>query len=583
MTRLKPLSVAAEKLDFPLLEHYHEFKFWENNVMKLLKKQRKSLACFLVCSFICFVNATTFSVLAQEQTPDSQALKLIEESEGLYQQESFEDALTKLTEAAGLAQGKEIKALASLEMAYVKFLQGKRLLIFRYHIEEALKLNPEINVQEGNYKPGFLEAFQSVKSETLMMEKPETKGKVVEKPESEKPKVKKRHFPWLGVILGLAVAGGLVYYFVIMKNTLQVDTSPAGAKVYLDGSDTGKVSPCQLEPSTGSHTIKVELEGYTDVERQVEIKKGKNSVNITLTAATYTMTAPAAGANVQREAPCLINWDSSAIAAFVSSPASNVALGVTAVDLELYQGDTKLNDIARGVPNSGTYSWNVPATTSEGSNHRILISCPSVPESRAFGPTFNLLGFKEDFSDNAANFWLPDNAASWKVAGGYYTASKKTERLGLSIYNFSYSGSSYTVESKMRWSEFIGDSGGPPLFIMLGTSNSFTNNSGYVLGYDMKGSIGIYMVNHYNFLNPPPGPPTILYSGSSSAVNKGLNKWNTVKVVREGTSYKLYINDTLIHTFTHSTYDPKYVMIGFGTDMGKTTCDFDYVHMTINQ
>jgi hypothetical protein len=539
------------------------------------------LTYLLIFSFIGWVNTATFPVLAQEQNPDAQALKLIEASEGLYQQESFEDALSKLTEAAGLAQAKEIKALASLEMAYVKFLQGKRLLIYRFHIEEALKLNPEINVQEGNYKPGFLEAFQAVKSDILKSEKPEAKKPVVEKTESVKPQVKKRHFPWLGVILGLAIAGGLVYYFVIMKPTLQVATTPTGAKVYLDGSDTTKVTPCELKPSLGSHTIKVALEGYADVEREVVIKNGKNSLDIPLAAATYTLSTPAASSTVQREAPCLISWDSSAMSAFRSAPASNRPLGVTNVDLELYQSGTKVSDIARGVPNSGSYTWNVPATTAEGFDFKILVSCPGVSESRGFGPPFNLLGFKEDFADNTANFWLPDNAASWTTAGGYYTASKTTERIGMSIYNFFYPVTSYTVESKMRWSEFKGSDSGAPLFIMLGTSTSFTNNTGYVLGYVQDGTIGIYLVENYNFLNPPPGPPTVLYSGSSSAVNKGFN-WNTVKVVRSGTSYTLYINNTLIYAFTHSTYSPQYVMLGFGTAGVKTTCDFDYVYMTVN-
>jgi hypothetical protein len=551
-------------------------------VRKQLNKQRKALTCFLVFSFVCWVNTSTFPVLAQEQTPDAQALKLIEASEGLYQQESFEDALTKLTEAAGLAQAKEIKALANLEMAYVKFLQGKRLLIFRYHIEEALKLNPEINVQEGNYKPGFLEAFQSVKAESTMAEKSESKETVVEKTEITKPKAKKRHFPWIGVILGLVVAGGLVYYFAILKNTLKVETTPAGAKIFLDGSDTGKVSPCELEPSTGSHTIKAVLEGYADAEQQVKIKKGKNSVNINLTAATYTISAPAAGANVQREAPCLISWNSSAMAA-AASPASNRALGVAAVDLELYQGDTKLSDIARGVPNSGAYSWNVPATMSEGSNRRILISCPSVTESRAFGPTFNIMGFKEDFSDNTANFWLPNEASTWKAAGGYYTCTKHGGWLGMSIYDFAYSGTSYTVESKVRYSEFIGGKSEAPIFIMLTTTNNYSDSSGYVIGFQMNGMITIYKLNHYNLRNPHGGPPTLLHHGTCSAIEKGVNKWNTLKIVRNGTNYKVYINNTQAYSFSNSTYNPKYIMIGFGTAKVKTVCDFDYVHMNINQ
>jgi len=550
--------------------------------MKLFVTQRKPLALLLLFAFIVWMNAATFPVLAQEQNPDAQALKLIEASEGLYQQELYEEALNKLNESLGLAQGKEIKALANLEMAYVKFLQGKRTLIFRFQIEEALRLNPAINVQEGNYKPGFLEAFQAVKSDLLKAEKPVVEKPALEKTGSEKAQVKKRHFPWLGVILGLAVAGGLLYYFVIMKPTLQVDTTPQGAKVYLDSNDTAKVTPCQLETSTGSHTIRVSLEGYADVEREVKVKAGKNSLTIPLDLGTYEVSAPATNTNVQREAPCLISWNSTAMAATAVSPSSHQPLAVTSVDLELYQNESKVADIAKGVTNSGSYTWNVPATTPEGYNFKVHITCPAASESHAFGPAFNMLGFKEDFTDNVADFWLPDNSATWNAAGGYLTASKTSERVGVTIYNFFYSGTSYTVESKMRWSEFTGSGGSSPLFIMLGTSNSFTNNSGYAFGYGMDGTVGIYRIDGYNFITPPPGSPTTMYSASSTAVNMGLNNWNTLKVVRSGTSYSLYINNTLLYTMTLSDYNPTYIMLGFGCASIKTTCDFDYVYMTVN-
>jgi hypothetical protein len=368
-----------------------------------------------------------------------------------------------------------------------------------------------------------------------------------------------------------------------LKKTLKVETTPAGAKIFLDGSDSGKVSPCELEPSTGSHTIKAVLEGYADAEQQVDIKKGKNSVSITLAAATYTISAPAAGANVQREATCLISWNSNAMAASFASPMSKKTMGVAAVNLELYQGDTKLSDIALGVPNSGSYSWNVPATMSEASNRRILISCPSLSASRAFGPAFNVLGFKEDFSDNTANFWLPNEASTWKAAGGYYTCTKHGGWLGMSIYNFAYSATSYTVESKMRYSEWIGGKNEAPIFIMLGVTNNYSDSSGYLMGSFMNGQIAVYKLNHYNLRNPHGGPPTLLHHGTCSAIEKGVNKWNTVKIVRKGTSYKFYINNTQAYSFSDSTYNPKYIMIGFGAAKVKTVCDFDYVHMTVNQ
>jgi hypothetical protein len=295
------------------------------------------------------------------------------------------------------------------------------------------------------------------------------------------------------------------------------------------------------------------------------------------------MTVPEANANVQRETNCLIRWDSSAMASAVAASATGRTQGVTKVDLKLFQNDLKVSDIALGVPNSGSYNWNVPATTAEGHNFKILVSCSAVPVSSAFGNAFNLLGFKEDFTDNTADFWLPDNATDWKTVGGYYTASKTIARPAFSIYNFTYGESSYTVESRMRWSETSGGNSGAPLFIMLGNSNSFTANFGYVLGYNMDGMISIYMVENYNLQDPPPGSPTILYSNSSSAVNKGLNAWNTVKVVRNNATYALYINDILVYTLIDSKYNPTHVILGFGGDGEKTTCDFDYVYVTVKQ
>jgi hypothetical protein len=416
----------------------------------------------------------------------------------------------------------------------------------------------------------------------IQKESPESTTAVIEKTDSAKPKVIKKHFPWLGVLLSLAIAGGLVYYFFILKTTLQINTTPAGARIYLDGKDSAKISPCQLQPAIGGHTIKAVLEGYADVEYKVVVKNGKNSLAINLDIATYEMTAPEANANVQRETTCLIRWDSSAMAAAVAASATGRTQGVTQVDLELFQDDIKVSDIALGVPNSGSYTWNVPAPTAEGHNFKILVSCSAAPLSRAFGNAFNLLGFKEDFTDNKADFWLPDNASDWRTAGGYYTASKTNARPAFSIYDFAYGESAYTVESRMRWSESSGGNSGAPLFIMLGNSNSFTNNFGYVLGYAMDGTVSIYKVENYNLGDSLPGSQAILYQGSSGAVMQGLNSWNTVKVVRNDAMYALFINDILVYTLIDSTYNPTHVMIGFGGAAGLTTCDFDYVYVTVN-
>jgi hypothetical protein len=466
------------------------------------------------------------------------------------------------------------KAIACLLIfSFIGWVNGSAFPVF------AQGQNSDTRSQKPN---GASQGAPAGNSDILKAETTESGISVVEKFEDANPTIKKKHFPWLGVILSVALVGGLVYYLFILKTTLQVNTTPAGAKIYLDGKDSGNISPCLLKPALGAHTIKAVLEGYADVEQVFVVKNGKNTVDIPLDIGTFNVITPEPNASVQRETTCLVRWDSSALASTATSLPAGKALGVTKVNLELYQEGIKVSDIARGVPNSGSYTWSVPAATAEGYNFKILVSCSGLADARAFGHAFNLLGFKEDFTDNTADFWLPDNAADWKAAGGYYTASKTNARPAISIYDFAYGESSYTVESRMRWSEASGGNSGAPLFIMLGNSNSFTANFGYVLGYTMDGTVSITMVENYNLGDPLPGASAILYRGSSGAVIRGLNAWNTVKVVRNDAMYALYINDTLVYTLIDSTYNPTHVMVGFGGTGARTTCDFDYVYMTVS-
>lgn len=56
---------------------------------------------------------------------------------------------------------------------------------------------------------------------------------------------------------------------------LNVTSEPPGAKIFLDGTDTGKVTPSELEVAPGDHTIKLTLEGHTDAEEQTTVTFGE--------------------------------------------------------------------------------------------------------------------------------------------------------------------------------------------------------------------------------------------------------------------------------------------------------------------
>jgi len=75
---------------------------------------------------------------------------------------------------------------------------------------------------------------------------------------------------------------------------IQVESSPTGAKVYLDGLDTGRITNCILSDITpGNHFIKLVLEGQRDVEKNATVTGGETTpFNINFVAHSITILEP---------------------------------------------------------------------------------------------------------------------------------------------------------------------------------------------------------------------------------------------------------------------------------------------------
>ncbi|MHB8501405.1 MAG: serine/threonine-protein kinase [Candidatus Acidiferrales bacterium] len=54
----------------------------------------------------------------------------------------------------------------------------------------------------------------------------------------------------------------------------QVDTTPKGAEIFLDGTTTGQTSPARVQMPAGLHTLIVRLPGYQQVKRTVQASEG---------------------------------------------------------------------------------------------------------------------------------------------------------------------------------------------------------------------------------------------------------------------------------------------------------------------
>jgi len=111
------------------------------------------------------------------------------------------------------------------------------------------------------------------------------------------PAKKKGKFPWL--IAGGAVVGGGILAVVLLNKkepagpsapqvgNVAITSTPTGAKVYLDGTDTNQRTDCTLTNiATGSHNLKLELENYGKWEGGV-IVLGGQTADVTATLAGY--------------------------------------------------------------------------------------------------------------------------------------------------------------------------------------------------------------------------------------------------------------------------------------------------------
>ncbi len=188
-------------------------------------------------------------------------------------------------------------------------------------------------------------------------------------------------------------------------------------------------------------------------------------------------------------------------------------------------------------------------------------------------------GIQEDFEVPPSSCWLPYHASSWDHTGhGEYRYSGAALRWSTSVYNYSFTGN-YTLIVRMNRKA---GSGAAPNAFFLGTGTDMTNASGYVFYYySSPGQYGIVRTSNFNFITASGGSVlTIKALTASAAITAGLGKFNVLKVVKSGSQYSFYINNTLLHTFVDATHAANYLALALYCNGVSTVVEFEYVYLT---
>lgn len=162
---------------------------------------------------------------------------------------------------------------------------------------------------------------------------------------------------------------------------ISVTSDPPGAKIFLDGKDTGQKTPATLSNvSVGTHQITLELEGYKSVTKSVSVKRNATvTVDVTL--------EPEPPAEEPPEPPADKPSDPSFARVYGFVTASNGGQRLPGATVTAYVHDTSQVVASTQTDESGAYTLYVPAGT-----YDIVVDKPGRAQAKRQALTVDVAG-----------------------------------------------------------------------------------------------------------------------------------------------------------------------------------------------
>jgi len=296
---------------------------------------RKLVYISLTLFFILILNGTYLNGVV----PDIQkADQVFKQGVDLYNEGEYVKAISKLSRVLILTESLTLLTDSYFYLSLCNFYLENRN-VAKAWIKKLLEDDPQREASalySGEYIELFNQAKREAASEQMERERanrqavPPAAERVAPPPRQEQrrpPEVVYQTAPrrrgggnfLLYALGGALIAGAALYFFVFKEEkattgTIQVNSNPPGAQVFLDAADTGNVSNCTLSDVTpGSHVVRLVKEGYMEFEQSVSVTAGETAaVSGTLTMHTLTVTNPAGGMTWGTGQQITIRWESNA-------------------------------------------------------------------------------------------------------------------------------------------------------------------------------------------------------------------------------------------------------------------------------
>lgn len=260
-------------------------------------------------------------------------------------------------------------------------------------------------------------------------------------------KKKKKKFPIVPVLLGVAAVVAVYFLFIKKKKkpktgTINVQSTPNGAAIFLDGQTTGLVTNAVLiDVAPGSHTVKLVKERYIDKEVTVAVEAGKEtviSVGLDLkpepifVTNTEVVIVPEGGRNTFQ-------------VKLSENPLSDVTATVSWVsgdtDISIESGETLTFTAAN-------YS-NYQAVTLKAAIDEDTVNSEAIIRVSATGiPDKDIIATEQDFGSSGELYVSPkDNFSSTGTEGGPFSPAGKTYIL----QNIGNGSINWTASSSESW------------------------------------------------------------------------------------------------------------------------------------